>query len=164
MHTRDTPTPDLRCGGLHDHIAQICDLLHDDIDDFLWWRDSPKEGLSLNALLQELENRVHTKNDLRAAQLLYAAATETAVPVLDLYLRHRELFDQIAPRRNLLPSLFSIHPGTQEIARQMRTDSRLGAQTELALPVALPGLLRKRLPREYLRAGHHPVRQDEPGP
>jgi hypothetical protein len=75
---------------------------------------------------------VDRDDDLQAAKVLYAVASEAALGVLRLYIRKRRLFDQIAPHRNLLPSLFSIHPNTVRITGQMLRDSRLGTQTDHA--------------------------------
>ena len=93
-----------------------------------------REGSKVNKIIRHLEDRVG-ENDLNAAKTLYAIATQTAYDVLDLYLHHRELFDQIAPRREILPSLFSIHPGTANVIERMRRDSRLGKRTRYARQV-----------------------------
>jgi hypothetical protein len=106
-------------------------LLHDDIDEDLWPRGRlATVGTKARELLDQLAHRVLDQADERAASLLYSIATQAAFEVLDLYLRHRELFDRIAPRRKLLPCLFSIHPRTAAIAKRMRHDARLGEKTE----------------------------------
>jgi hypothetical protein len=46
------------------------------------------------------------------------------------YLRNRQLFDQITPRKKVLPCLLSIHPKTAGIVSKMRRDARLGEQTD----------------------------------
>ncbi|MGA2030481.1 MAG: hypothetical protein ABSG87_10470 [Verrucomicrobiota bacterium] len=83
------------------------------------WREL--EGLNIMA------NR---KSDLRAAETVYAIAIHSAYIVLGIYLRNRQLFDQIAPRKKVLPCLLSIHPGTAGIVSKMRRDARLGEQTD----------------------------------
>jgi hypothetical protein len=121
--------PDLKTSSCDDHIARACHILHDDIDPFLWHRKADREGIAFNKILRNLEKRIAQHNDLRAAEIIYAIATEAAFEVVNLYLRRRDLFDRIAPRRNMLPSLFSIHPETAKVVEQMRADSQLGTLT-----------------------------------
>ena len=116
-----------------DHIADTCELHLDDVDSHFWAKGAEKSGVLAQRMLCELEDRVRKEHDLRAAETLYAIATEAARAVVTLYLRHRDLFDQIAPRRKFLPSLFSIHPSTAEVMAQMFADSRLGTQTDHGL-------------------------------
>jgi hypothetical protein len=103
--------------------------LHGDINPFLWHRKADREGIAFNKILRNLKKRVAQHDDLRAAEILYAIATEAAFEVVNLYLRRRDLFDRIAPRRNMLPALFSIHPETAKVVEQMRADSQLGTRT-----------------------------------
>ena len=125
---RGTSNPNFESWGVDDHIARTCELQLNDTDDFLWGRQET-EGTKANMILQELDNRIYKENDLKAAETLYAIATSAARDVLSLYLRHRELFDQIAPRRRILPAFFSIHPETATVVRQMKADSHLGSRT-----------------------------------
>ena len=129
---RGTSHQVLQCSHAGDHIADTVELHLDDVEQFLWGRNTEKEAPVVRTILQKLEDRVFRGNDLRAAEILYAIATEAARDVLNLYLRHRKLFDQIAPRRKFLPSLFSIHPNTAAVTAQMLADSRLGTQTNHA--------------------------------
>jgi hypothetical protein len=117
-----------------DHAAQICVMVLDDTYPFLL-NAANCEGSKINKIIRRLEDRVSGEKDLNAAKTLYAIATQTAFDVLGLYLHHRELFDQIAPRREMLPGLFSIHPDTANVMERMRRDSRLGARTRFARQV-----------------------------
>jgi hypothetical protein len=121
--------PHLKTSRCDDHIARALEILHDDIYPFLWNRRADKEGIAFNRILRALEKRLAQHNDFRAAEIIYAIATQAAFEVLDLYLRRRDLFDRIAPRRNMLPSLFSIDPETAKVVEQMRADSQLGTLT-----------------------------------
>jgi hypothetical protein len=111
---------------IHDHLGETCNIALDDLDAFLWFPKNSKEGVAVNEILMALDKRVYDTNDLEAAEILYAIATESALKVMSLYLRHRHLFDQIAPRRNILPSFFSIHPKTAALMARMRAESKLG--------------------------------------
>jgi hypothetical protein len=128
--TRGTSHLVLRTPFAEDHIAETVDLHLDDVDSILWFPQSRHEGPRTREILARLEERISRDNDLRAAEILYAIATEASLGVLRLYLRKRELFDQVAPRRKFLPSLFSIHPNTADITKQMLADSKLGTQTD----------------------------------
>ena len=103
-------------------------LMHGDIDHFLWHKRSPREGLVARKIVDALADRIRTK-DLAAAEMLYAIATYSTFEVMHLYLRNRETFDKIAPRRTLLPSLISIHPNTSKVTSAMKRDARLGTRT-----------------------------------
>jgi hypothetical protein len=130
---RGTSHPILQTCCVVDHIAELCGLLHDDIDSFLWSKGA--EGASVRKIMSGLEDRVMTQNDFRAAEILYAIATQAAYEILRLYLRHRDIFDRIAPRRKIMPTLCSIHPGTAKVVERMQSDSRLGTQTDQARQV-----------------------------
>lgn len=104
-------------------------LMHGDIDDFLWRKSSPRPGTAVRKVIDKLCEDVRATNDLASAKMLYAIATYSAFEVLNLFIRHRELFDRIAPKRNLLPCLTSIHPNTAKILTEMQRGSRLGTQT-----------------------------------
>ncbi len=112
-----------------DHVAELCMLMHADIDDFLWRKSAPSEGLTVRKMIDQLSDRARGKNDLAAAEMLYAIATAAAFEVMALYLRKRKLFDKIAAHRRLLPSLVSIHPRTAKVMAQMAGDARLGKAT-----------------------------------
>ena len=112
-----------------DHIAELCMLMHGDIDDFLWRTTAPPEGIAMRKVVDQLTKRISMKKELAAAEMLYALATYATFEVLDLYLRNRELFDQITPRRALLPCLVSIHPNTARVTAEMARASRLGQRT-----------------------------------
>ena len=128
--TRGTTHNVLQCGHIGDHIAETTELFHDDIDPFLWDRRSEPEGQIARQLLNKLEDRILQQEDLKAAETLYAIATEASRAVLNLYLRHRKIFDHITPNRKFLPSLFSIHPNTTTVTHQMFKDSQLGTRTD----------------------------------
>ncbi len=114
-----------------DHVAELCMLLHHDIDGDLWVKsEANAEGRKIRKALDVLADRVARDSDERAARLLYSIATEATYEVMNIYLRHRELFNRIAPRRKLLPCLQSIHPQTAGVSSQMRRDARLGEQTD----------------------------------
>ena len=130
--TRGTSHPVLQCGHAGDHIAETIELYLDDTDSFLWNKKTVPEGASVFKIFEKLNSRIHQNNDLRAAEILYAIATFASRQVLALYLWHPDLFKRIAPRRNFLPSLFSIHPNTAKITAQMLRESQLGTQTEHA--------------------------------
>jgi hypothetical protein len=106
----------------------LSDLLHDDVDEFLWFERATPEGLAVRQIMGTLARRASEDQD--AAETLYAIATQAAFEVLNLYIRHRHLFDRIAPRRKLLPSLISIHPLTSKVVASMHADSKLGSQTD----------------------------------
>lgn len=145
------------CWDSDDHVAQICIIVLDDTEQFLW-KSANREGSKVNKIIQHLEDRVSRKKDLNAAKTLYAIATQTAFDVLGLYLHHRELFDQIAPRRGILPSLFSIHPGTANVIERMRRDSRLGARTRYARQVGSKAFFVSDTPANiYARAIIHSI-------
>jgi hypothetical protein len=137
---RGRANPALQSGWVDDHIAELCMLLHDDIDDDLWpLNKATAIGSKAREMLDRLADRVSSQSDERAASLLYSIATQAVYEVLDLYLRHRELFDRIAPRRKLLPCLLSVHPRSGEITKRMRRDARLGAETDDAQQVGSRG-------------------------
>lgn len=121
--------PDLKKSWGGDHVAELCMLMHGDIDDFLWRKSASNDGLTMRRLLDKLAERVQTERDIAAAKMIYAIATDAAFEVMDIYLRNREIFDQITPRRNLLPCLHSIHPNTAKVTAMMKRDARLGTQT-----------------------------------
>lgn len=112
-----------------DHIAELCLLQLDDTEDFFYLNHSPAEGVAFGESLDRLVEKIHDEKDLAAAELLYAVATHAAYEVLRLYLRNRDLFDQIAPRRKLLPTLASIHPNTAKVVTEMEKDGNLGRST-----------------------------------
>jgi hypothetical protein len=120
---------------MDDHIAELCDLLHDDIDPYLWFNKTDKEGLAFRQMLETLGKRIAQGKDLRAAEIIYAIATQAAFEVLEMYLRQPDFFNRIAPRRKLLPALLSIHPDTAKVVDQMRSDARLGTRTHHARQV-----------------------------
>jgi len=113
-----------------DHVAELCMLMHRDIDDFLWCKKVGKtEGLTVRKIVDSLTNRIGTKMDLRAAETLWSIATYAAFEVMTLYLRRRQLFDKVSSGRALLPSLMSIHPNTAKVMAGMFKDGRLGRLT-----------------------------------
>ena len=113
-----------------DHIAELFQLEHDDTDPFLWFGGPASRGVVMREMFNELTEQIGAANDLTAAKTLYALATHAAFEVLNLYLRNRDLFDQITPRRRLLPCLISIHPNTAKVVAEMERDSHLGQETE----------------------------------
>jgi hypothetical protein len=125
--------PVLQTCKVDDHVAELSDLLHDDVDPFLWFIDG--KGAVARKIMSDLYDKVMAQNDLRAAGTLYAIASQAAFEVLGLYLRRRDIFNRIAPRRKILPALFSIHPGTAKVVGQMRADSQLGTLTKHARQV-----------------------------
>jgi hypothetical protein len=127
---RGTSNPVLQTGCVDDHVAELCDLLHDDVDSFLWVGNGP--GKALREIMSGLVEKVRRRGDVEAAGLLYALATEATYEVMRLFLRHRKIFEQIAPERTLLPLLHSIHPGTAKVTAQMQAAARLGARTRYA--------------------------------
>ena len=116
----------------NDHIAELCLLELDDTEKFLWFGDPASEGQVMREMFDSLENRIHTSNDLAAAEIMYAIATHAAFRVLSLFLRNRDLFDQITPWRRILPSLISIHPKTAKVTEAMAKASKLGKRTREA--------------------------------
>lgn len=112
-----------------DHVAELCMLMHGDIDDFLWRKKSPRDGIVVRRILDALSERIRTKKNFAAAELLYAIATYASFEVLDLHLRSPALFNKIVPRRTLLPCLISIHPNTAKVIAIMRDNARLGTET-----------------------------------
>lgn len=129
---RASSNPVLKTGLPHDHVAQICGLVEADNDKFFWSGVEGSESRNAHEILLKLEHRVFRRHDLQAAETIYAIASRAAFHVLALYVRERELFDQIARRRRTLPCLFSIHPCTAGVVRQMISDSRLGTETDAA--------------------------------
>lgn len=115
-----------------DHVSELCLLRLDDIEDVFFGAEANAETRRFHDWLGGLAQRVHRHHDLQAAKALYAVAVEAAGNVLALYQWHRELFDQITPHRKTLPCLFSIHPKSGDVARQMLRDARLGTQTDQA--------------------------------
>lgn len=126
---RGSSQPGFACPHCGDHIAETCELFMDDTDAYFWARDLKDDGVVVRRIFEKLEKRAWRDKDLRAAEILYAIATEACRSVLGLYLRHRALFDQIAPRRNFLPSLFSVHPNTAKVVAEMFAASKLGSTT-----------------------------------
>jgi len=114
-----------------DHVADLCLLCLDDIESALWFEKSDsKPGSTIREAIDSLALKVDTDNDLESAEILFSVATHAAFAVMTLYLRHRDLFDRIAPGRKLLPQLASIHPGTAPVMRMMNEDAQLGTQTD----------------------------------
>ena len=149
------------CWDSDDHAAQICIMLLDDTEQFLL-KSSNREGSKVNKIVQHLEDLVSRGQDLNAAETLYAIATQTAFNVLKLYLHHRELFDQIAPRRRILPSLFSIHPSTANVIERMRRDARLGKRTRYARQVGSKAFfISDTPPNIYARAIIHSIEMNK---
>jgi hypothetical protein len=126
---RGRGNPVLQSCGADDHISELCGLLHDDTDGDFWFGDKSGAGIKARQMLDLIADRALRRDDEQAANLLYSIATQATYEVLDLYLRHRELFDRITPRRKLLPCLLSVHPRTGKITAQMRRDARLGEKT-----------------------------------
>ena len=125
--------PAFKNSSCDDHVAELSMLFHSDVDDLLWRKASASsEAVAIRKLLNKLTERIRTGNDLAAAETLYALATQAAFEILNLYLRHRELFDQITPRRTLLPCLISIHPKTATVTAEMEKASCLGRRTHEA--------------------------------
>jgi hypothetical protein len=113
------------------HAFELFMLLHHDVDGDLWVKTAANaEGRKIRKALDGLADRVARDSDECAAKLLYSIAADAAYEVMNIYVRHRELFDRIAPRRKLLPCLQSIHPRTAGVSSQMRGDARLGEQTD----------------------------------
>src|SRR5882672_9604039 len=125
---RGATNPNLLTNWTEDHIAELSDLLAYDTDPYFWFDKRGKEMPAYRRIWDPLKDRVMQK-DLRAAELVYAIATDAAFEVLNIYLRRPDLFAQIAPKRNLLPVLISIHPKTAKVVEQMRLDVQLGAST-----------------------------------
>jgi len=125
--------------------------LHEDIDSFLWVGSGP--GKALREIMSDLEAKVHREGDMEAARLLYALATQATFEVMRLYLRHRKIFEQIAPERTLLPLLHSIHPGTGKVTAQMQAAARLGARTRYARQIGSKAYFQSDAPANvYARA------------
>jgi len=122
--------PKFKCTCADDHIAELCLLELDDVEDFFWCSAPDSKSMATRKMFEELDERIRMQNDLAAAETLYTIATHAAFQVMGLYLRHRDLFDQITPRRKLLPSLISIHPKTAKVMAAMEKYSRLGEHTE----------------------------------
>ena len=121
--------PVLKSGAADDHVSELCFLVMDDTEDFLFLKDAPREGKAVVDILHRLSVRIHVSEDLEAAKLVYAIAVEASQDLLSIYLRHRCLFDRIAPYRKTLPCLASIHPKSAKVIAQMQRDSHLGTQT-----------------------------------
>jgi hypothetical protein len=128
--TQGRSHPVLKSGAVDDHVSELCFLVFDDTEDLLFLKDAPPEGQCFIETLQRLSQRIHTSDDLEAAKLIYAMAVDASQEVLAIYLRHRELFDQIAPHRKTLPCLHSIHPKSGRIVAQMQQESHLGTKTD----------------------------------
>jgi len=128
--TRGKSNPVLKTGSFGDHLADIVLIYLHDTDLFLWKKGARKEGATVRRILEKLNVQVSDKNDLSAAAMLYAIATAATHEVLNLYSRHRKMFDQIAPHRAFLPVLFSVHPDTAKFSAKMYRDSKLGTRTE----------------------------------
>ena len=134
-------------------MAEIFDLVGFDTDEYFWWGPAGSDGKKAHLILHKLEDRIFKDHDLKAAEAMYAIATRSAFEVLSIYLRDRVLFDKIAPQRRILPSLFSIHPGTEAVVRQMRSASRLGTETgEARLIGSKPFFLSDKAANIYARA------------
>jgi len=127
---RGHSNPDIQSGAVDDHVADLCMLLNEDVDQWLWTDSGLKQGLDIREMLDELELRVHEHRDLRAAATIYAAATHASFKVLSFYFRCREIFDAITPQRRMLPCLLSIHPQTKPMMERLFDDARLGTRTE----------------------------------
>ena len=113
----------------YDHVAELFHLVSHDNGDYL----ASKPESECHIVWQIVDGcrlRAQWDSDLQAAELLYAIATQATYEVLDLYLRNRKLFDQIAPRKKVLPCLLFIHPKTAGIVKKMRQDARLGEETD----------------------------------
>ena len=136
---RGKSNPVLKTCCANDHVAQLSNLLAFDTDDYFAWGPAGSEGKKAHLVLRELEARIFEDHDLKAAETMYAIATRASFEVLSMYLRHRDLFDKIAPQRRMLPSIFSIHPGTPSAVRQMRLDARLGTDTRDAFLIGSKG-------------------------
>lgn len=113
----------------NDHVAELSTLLHQDIGHLMGLKKSPRECIAVRKIVDALTEAIRKKKDVAAAEMLYAIATYSAFEILDLYIRTREVFDRIAPRRTLLPALISIHPNTVKLISTMQRDARLGSQT-----------------------------------
>lgn len=137
-----------------DHVAELCMLVHHDVDGDLWVKaETNAEGRKIRKTLDLLTNRVARDSDERAAKIIYSIATEATYEVMNMYLRHRALFERIAPRRKLLPCLQSIHPRTANVASEMLRDARLGEQTEDKLRIrSKPWFMSDAPPTVYARA------------
>jgi hypothetical protein len=112
-----------------DHVAELCMLMHGDIDPCLWRKRSPRDGVTVRKIIDALLHQVRESRDAASAERLLSIATYASFAVMEVYVRHRPLFDRIAPRRTILPCLTSIHPATGAVMATMREDSRLGTQT-----------------------------------
>lgn len=128
-NVREPGNPFFRDAGDSDHIAELCLLQLDDTEDVTWFGGPTSDGVVMREMFDRLCERIRNDHDLEAAEILYALATHAAYEVLGLYLRHRKLFNQIAPRRRMLPCLISIHPKTAKVVSQMEKDARLGEKT-----------------------------------
>lgn len=150
---RGKSNPIFGASGPDDHVAEIFDLVGFDTDEYFWWGPAGSDGKKAHLILQKLEDRIFKDHDLKAAETIYAIATRAAFEVLSMYLRHRVLFDKIAPQRRILPSLFSIHPRTAAVVRQMRSASRLGTETGAARQIGSnPFFLSDKAANIYARA------------
>jgi len=127
---RGKTNPILQTCTVGDHIANLCDLLHDDVDGSLWSRDALKEGLGARRTLDRLADRVSQFKCLKAADTICAIAIQATFEILRLYLREREVFDKITPNHKMLPILATIHPESPKIMAQMLADARLGTKTD----------------------------------
>jgi hypothetical protein len=126
---RGKSNPVLQRNTRCDHITELSNLVSHDFGDYL------ASGLESEAsmvwrTLEGLNTTANCNSDLQAAETLYAIAIHAAYIVLGIYMRNRRLFDQIAPRKKVLPCLLSIHPKTAGIVSKMRQDARLGEQTD----------------------------------
>lgn len=122
--------PDFQNSYVDDHIAEIFMLKMEDTDHHFWWSESPPEGKAMHGMIRALTERISSGKDLAAAELLYSIATYAAFEVLNLFLRDRDLFDQITPKRKLLPMFASIHPGTAKVMVEMEKAAHLGTATD----------------------------------
>lgn len=114
-----------------DHVSELCLLYLDDIEsNLLGQKSDSKPGPAIGEAIDMLARKAAIDNDPESAKILFSVATQAAFEVMSLYLRHRDLFDQIASGRKLLPQLTSIHPGTAPVMRKMIEDARLGTQTD----------------------------------
>ena len=112
-----------------DHVAELYHLVSHDSAGYLASKPE-SDGHIIWRSIEGFHLMAKWKSDLQAAEMLYDIATQATYEVLDLYLRNRKLFDQIAPRKKVLPCLLSIHPKTDGVVRKMRRDARLGEETD----------------------------------
>ena len=113
----------------YDHVAELCYLVSHDSAGYPSMKPDSEDSMVWR-IVDGYRLKTQWDSDLQAAEMLYAIATQATYEVLNLYMRNRKLFDQIAPRKKVLPCLLSIHPKTARVVRKMRRDARLGEQTD----------------------------------